>query len=213
MRGVLIVLAWLALLVAHLGRDRRKPRSAKGKTHVSAVNQKNHGNRYKRGKDGKRVLRHKGGSGKDSGSPAAPAKPDAPEAPDRPAAPSPMPTVEEDDPFARDPLDPFYEDDPFAEDYGPGEEETDEEREEREYEEKMLRDMEKAERSRLYGAVMEAGGLQTRDDLREEYREIPNTFKRRDGMPGDEMADHLAVHYPEFGIQDERDLVDFLVNR
>jgi len=49
------------ILVAHLGRDRRKAKSALGKAHVSA-RQKNHGNRYKRSVGGKRILTYKGGS-------------------------------------------------------------------------------------------------------------------------------------------------------
>jgi hypothetical protein len=104
------------------------------------------------------------------------------------------------------------DDDPFAEDYyGEDEDEqTDEERQQEKYEAQIVRELEREERSRVYSIVQEAGGLQTRDDLREEYREIPNTFKRRDGLPGDEMAEYLATYYPEFGIEDERDLIDFL---
>jgi hypothetical protein len=112
-----------------------------------------------------------------------------------------------DDPFEDD------EDDPFAEDYyGEDDEDADPGAAARErYEAKVLRELERAERSQVYGAVMEAGGLQTRDDLRDEYSEIPNTFKRRDGLPGDEMAEYLATYFPEYGIEDERDLIDFLV--
>ncbi len=50
------------ILIAHLGRDRRKAKSAKGKAHL-AGRQKNHGNRYKRGVGGKRILAKAGGSG------------------------------------------------------------------------------------------------------------------------------------------------------
>jgi hypothetical protein len=78
------------------------------------------------------------------------------------------------------------------------------------YEAKQIAALEKAERSRVHSVVMEAGGLKTRADLREEYRGIPNTFKRKDGLPGDEMADYFSRFYPEFGIEDERDLIDFL---
>jgi hypothetical protein len=104
--------------------------------------------------------------------------------------------------------DEFGDDDPFAGTYQP-EEESDEERRQRQYEERLIRQMEKAERSRLYAVIMEQGGIQTRDDLREEYREIPNNFKRRDGMPGDEMADYLKTYYAEFGIETENDLLDY----
>lgn len=110
-------------------------------------------------------------------------------------------------PFAGDP---FADDDPFAEDYGANEPESKEERQRQRYEEKLVRQQEKAERSRLRNIVLDAGGLQTRDDLREEYRGIPNTLKRRDGLAGDEMADYLKTYYAEFGIEDERDLIDFL---
>lgn len=78
------------------------------------------------------------------------------------------------------------------------------------YESQQIRALEKAERSRLNSALMEAGGLKTRADLREEYAGIPNTFKRKDGLAGDEMAEYLGMYYPEFGIEDERDLIDFL---
>lgn len=102
------------------------------------------------------------------------------------------------------------DDDPFKEDYGPNEKKSKEDQQRERYEERMLRAMEKAERSRLFSAIRDAGGLQTRADLREEYADIPNTYKRRDGLPGDEMADHLATYFPEFGIESERDLIDFL---
>jgi hypothetical protein len=101
-------------------------------------------------------------------------------------------------------------DDPFNEDWGPNDPITPEDKEQARYEARQLAALEKAERSRVYGIVQEAGGLKTRDDLREEYAEIPNTFKRKDGIDGDEMADYLKTYYPEFGIEDERDLVDFL---
>jgi hypothetical protein len=65
-------------------------------------------------------------------------------------------------------------------------------------------------RSELYEAIMQAGGISTRDDLREEYRQIPNTYKRKDGLRGDEMAEHLAVHYPHFNITDENSLIEEL---
>lgn len=103
-------------------------------------------------------------------------------------------------------------DDPFNESWGDEDEGSPEDAELAKYEAKQVADLEKAERSRLHGIVMEAGGLKTRDDLREEYAGISNTFKRRDGMDGDEMADYFATYYPEFGIEDERDLIDFLAS-
>jgi hypothetical protein len=113
--------------------------------------------------------------------------------------------------FAKKPA--FDDDDPFAEDYGDAIEQTKEDKQRGRYEEKMLRALEKQERSRLYEVFMEQGGIQTRDDLREEYREIPNSLKRKDGLPGDEMADYLKTYYPEFGIEDENDLLDYFLNR
>jgi hypothetical protein len=108
--------------------------------------------------------------------------------------------LDDDDPFA---------DDPFAEPEG----ETEQEREQRLYEETVLREMQDQERSRLYEVIQSLGGIKTRDDLREEYRNIPNTFKRRDGLAGDDMAQHLAENYPEFGIESEYDLLEFFADR
>jgi len=104
--------------------------------------------------------------------------------------------------------------DPFAEDYAdPDSAETPEEREQRQYEAKILREMEKQERADVYRAITDAGGIQTRQDLREEYREIPNRFIRRDGLPGDELADYLGTYYPELGIESENDLLQYFANR
>lgn len=103
------------------------------------------------------------------------------------------------------------DDDPFAEDFG-DDPLSEEELAQQKYEAKILRDIEKDERSRLHSIVHETGGLKTRDSLREEYSEIPNTFKRKDGLPGDEMAEYLSSYYPEFGIEDERDLIDYLAS-
>jgi hypothetical protein len=75
---------------------------------------------------------------------------------------------------------------------------------------KLLRDMERADRAKLYKAIMDQGGLKSRAELREEYAGIPNTYKRKDGLAGDELADHLAICYPELGIESERDLIDYL---
>lgn len=105
---------------------------------------------------------------------------------------------------------PVEMDDPFAADFGPGEEKSKEDLQRERLEAKLLADMERADRSKLYRAIQDQGGLKTRADLREEYAGIPNTFKRKDGLPGDEMADHLATYYPELGIESERDLIDYL---
>lgn len=105
---------------------------------------------------------------------------------------------------------PVEDDDPFAEDYGENEAKSKEDKQRERLEAKLLADMERADRAKLYRAIMDQGGLKTRADLREEYAGIPNTFKRKDGLPGDEMADHLALYYPELGIESERDLIDYL---
>ncbi len=46
---------------------------------------------------------------------------------------------------------------------------------------KLIADMEKADRAKVYRAIMEQGGLKTRADLREEDACIPNPFKRKVG--------------------------------
>lgn len=104
--------------------------------------------------------------------------------------------------------DPFADDDPFAEDYD-DEPETDEEREQRLYEERVLKETQYNETSRLLEVILTEGGIRTSDALREEYRAIPNVYKRRDGMAGDDMALVLSDAYPEFGIHSERDLLEF----
>ena len=105
---------------------------------------------------------------------------------------------------------PVEDDDPFAEDFGDDEPKSKEDLQRSRMEAKLLADMEKADRQKVYRAIQEQGGLKTREDLREEYAGIPNTFKRRDGLAGDDMADHLARFYPELGIESERDLIDYL---
>ena len=122
----------------------------------------------------------------------------------------PQPAASPPQPAAKKPSILDDDDDPFNEDFGSDEPTSKEDEERERYEAKILRDLEKAERSRVFQSVQENGGLQTRDDLREEYAGIPNTYKRRDGTPGDEMAEYLAAYYPEFGIEDERYLIDFL---
>lgn len=98
------------------------------------------------------------------------------------------------------------DDDPFADDpFAPDPEDP-----EAKHEAGLLKKLEKEERSRFHSIIHEAGGIKTRPDLREEYSQVPNTFKRKDGLPGDEMAEYIAMYYPEFGIEDERDLIDYL---
>lgn len=101
------------------------------------------------------------------------------------------------------------DDDPFAEDYGQEEEESKEDKQQRRMEEALMRKMEKEDRSTLYQAITDVGGIKTNDDLREEYRQIPNNLKRKDGLSGDEMADYLKTYFQELGIEDERDLIDY----
>lgn len=86
---------------------------------------------------------------------------------------------------------------------------SDEDKEREKHEAKVLREMEYNERGRLHDIVLAEGGIRTSDALREEYRQIPNTYKRRDGMAGDDMAAILAESHPEFGIESENDLLDF----
>lgn len=102
--------------------------------------------------------------------------------------------------------------DPFAEDYGDDDDEevSEEDRNWERYEKRVLRQMERAERSRIRRIILDEDGIRTRDDLREEYRSVPNVYKRKDGRSGDEMAQYLSEHHPEFGIEDERDLIDVL---
>ncbi len=109
--------------------------------------------------------------------------------------------------FAKKPT--VEDDDPFGEDFG-DEPKTKEQLQQERMERQIIARMEKADRARVYAAIQEQGGLKTNDSLREEYAGIPNTFKRKDGLAGDEMADHLATYYPELDIRDERDLIDYL---
>lgn len=110
--------------------------------------------------------------------------------------------------------DPFADDDPFTEDFGPSEEKSEEDLRQERYEERMIRDMEKAERGRLYEVIMETGGIRTHDsELREEYQAIPNAYKRRDGLSGDEMAEHLKTNHPRFGITNENELIRYFRDR
>lgn len=101
------------------------------------------------------------------------------------------------------------DDDPFNEDFGPNKKKSKEDQRREREEAQVLKQMEKEERGKLHTIIRDAGGIKTRDDLREEYRGIPNNFKRKDGMPGDEMAEYLGMYFPELGIESERDLIDY----
>lgn len=79
---------------------------------------------------------------------------------------------------------------------------------------RIVAEMERADTSKLYAAILEQGGIRpSTADLAEEYRAIPPSYRRPDGMAGDEMAEHLSVHMPELGIRDERDLLAFFADR
>lgn len=79
---------------------------------------------------------------------------------------------------------------------------------------RILAEMQRADTSKLYAAVLEQGGIRpSTADLAEEYRAIPPSYRRPDGMAGDQMAEHLSVHMPELGIREERDLLAFFADR
>lgn len=89
-----------------------------------------------------------------------------------------------------------------------------EESEQEKYERKILEEMERADTSKLYGAIREQGGIHpSSSDLAEEYRVVPPCYRNPQGMFGDVMAEHLATHMPELGIQDENDLLQFFADR
>jgi hypothetical protein len=71
-----------------------------------------------------------------------------------------------------------------------------------------------AETSDLFRYVIDNGGIRpSSDDLGEEYREIPNAYRRCDGLRGDEMADQHASDRLGLGIRSERDLLEFFATR
>jgi hypothetical protein len=89
-----------------------------------------------------------------------------------------------------------------------GDENEDEERE-KEHQARIIRRFAREERSSFYQAIMDLGGIKVHDDeLRDEYRAIPNAYKRRDGLAGDVIANLLAQHHPQFNVTDERSLMD-----
>lgn len=82
------------------------------------------------------------------------------------------------------------------------------------YERRVRDEFISAETRDLFTFVIENGGIRpSTPDLREEYREIPKNYRRKDGMPGDEMAELLATHRPELRIESERDLLEFFAAR
>lgn len=105
------------------------------------------------------------------------------------------------------------DDDPFAEDDG-AEPETPEERRQRKYEERLLKEMEKADRAKLYSAIRDTGGIDPTPGLKEEYKTIPDAYGGGGkGLPGDAMAEYLNTYFPELGIETERDLLDYFSDK
>lgn len=97
---------------------------------------------------------------------------------------------------------------------GGPEEKSEEQKAQEKMERQLLEQLEKADTKKLFGAIMEQGGIRpSSDDLAEEYRSIPKSYRRKDGMPGDQMADYLKTYYPELGVEDENDLLDFFYTR
>lgn len=79
---------------------------------------------------------------------------------------------------------------------------------------RILRKLEEAAASDLYAEVMAQGGIRpSTPDLREEYRAVPPSYRRPDGMPGDQMAEHLQANRPELGVTDENSLLAFFESR
>lgn len=118
----------------------------------------------------------------------------------------PAPKEAKRSPLASKPVD---ADDPFADDPFTNEPESKEDKQRKRMEQALLRKMEQEDRSTLFNAIMEQGGIKPSSTLREEYGQIPRHLKRKDGLSGDEMADYLKTYYQELGIQDERDLIDY----
>lgn len=84
----------------------------------------------------------------------------------------------------------------------------------KQYEQQAMRQYEDAAASDLYGEIMHLGGIKvSAEDVRKEYHAIPPAYRRPDGMPGDEMAEHLATHRPELGVTDENSLLAFFEAR
>ncbi len=82
------------------------------------------------------------------------------------------------------------------------------------YEAHLKAEMEKSERSTLYQEIMDQGGIRpSSPDLAEEYRNIPNSYRRPDGLTGDVMAEHLASAMPELGITSENELLEYFSSR
>jgi hypothetical protein len=87
--------------------------------------------------------------------------------------------------------------------------EAEQEEQERAYQARITGRRDKEERSDFYQTIRALGGIKTHDDeLREEYRAIPNAYKSKNGLAGDVIASMLAQHHPQFGVTDERSLMD-----
>lgn len=63
----------------------------------------------------------------------------------------------------------------------------------------------------LFAYVMTYGGIRpSTDDLAAEYAEnVPPSYRRRDGMRGDELADQIRRDRPEYRIENENDLLEY----
>jgi hypothetical protein len=67
----------------------------------------------------------------------------------------------------------------------------------------------------LYSIILQEGGIApykkgTPGELREEYKNLPQGIKNKNGLPLDEIADILKNKYPNLGITDEASLLNVL---
>ncbi len=78
------------------------------------------------------------------------------------------------------------------------------------YEKRIVQEGDKAERSILREAILTIGGMATHKDgtLQEELSSIPNTLKRKNGLPPDVVAEYLSLSRPELGVEDEVGLLE-----
>lgn len=84
------------------------------------------------------------------------------------------------------------------------------------YERGVIREAKKERDDRsLYQIIIEQGGIKppSENGSVEEYKEIPNCYKRKNGLAGDEMADYLGAYHPQFGIYRENDLIEYFARR
>jgi hypothetical protein len=111
------------------------------------------------------------------------------------------------------PFAPQEEEDPFTENYSKNgdDEGSAKERKQKRLQSRMLRAWKRAEFARLSQIISDQGGIAPTGDLKEEYQGIPKALKnKKNGRSGDDMAQFLATNHPEFGIKDERSLIDVL---